>query len=341
MPLSVCAALACVAAAPPATAAAHESPTKYSLSISEGVTTLPENSIVVTSGFAENAKSSRLRIWHAGAVAFEDTGHEGTWLGQGPQVGDVVTFEAPIGTLIASITYDGLPTMDPTVCAGSANFSGQRTVGDTIEGAAYTMKVDRWVYSVKEHFAQITSLSGASFGGSFLVPLAPGETVTATEQFEQTIPQGVFTYKSENTRPVGACPVPPPPPYVPPPPPALAGAIVKLAKTTVRSLLQHGWSDQVAINQPGTVTQDLYQQNGTLPVFASRAHHKTPPAVLLARGVGSASVAGNVKVVLHVVSKARGRLRSAHTIHAVLITTLRTPSGARLSLPRRFVTLHH
>jgi hypothetical protein len=332
------AALAAAAAVAPLPAAAHESPPKYGLEIVEGVTTRPEESIVHTYGYAEHVKSVRVTIVHGGSVAFQHEGHEGVWLDQVPAIGDVVTLEAPVGTLIASETYDGMPTMDPTVCAGSANFSGQRSLGQTVEGRYFTATP----YGERNRgAAQVTALTGTTFGGGFLVPLLPGETVAAIEKLETPLPGGpVFTYESENVRPVGACPVPPPPPYVPPPPPALAGAIVKLVKATVHSLLKHGWSDQVQINQPGTVTQDLFQQGGTVPAFASRARHRTPPALLLARGAGSAAVAGKVTVVLHVVSKARRRLRSAHTVHGVLVTTLRTPSGARLSLPRRFVTLH-
>src|SRR5205807_9475975 len=103
------------------------------------------------------------------------------------------------------------------VCAGSANFSGQRSPGQTVEGRYFTATP----YGEKSRgAAQITALSGSGFGGAFLVPLALGEPVAATEKLETQLPGGpIFTYETENLRPVGACPVPPPPPYVPPPPP--------------------------------------------------------------------------------------------------------------------------
>jgi hypothetical protein len=324
-----------------APAGAHESTTHYSLEIVEGVSTLPEESPVRTTGYGEHQKSTRVRIFHNGALVNQETGGEWTSLWHvGPQVGDVVTLESPIGTVIASEIYDGLPTMDVTVCAGSANFSGQRSSGQTVQGHFFTL--NPYGHRLGEGQAQITSLSGSAFGGSFLAPLALGETVVAAESLETPLPgNAVFTYEAETWRPVGACPVPPPPPYVPPPPPALAGAVVRLVATTLHTLLGHGWSNHVGINQPGTVTQDLYMQGGTLPAFASSTHHHSHPAILLARGSARAATAGTVTVTLHVVNSARGRLRSAHTIHGVLITTLRSASGARLTLPRRFVTLHH
>lgn len=108
------------------------------------------------------------------------------------------------------------------------------------------------------------------------------------------------------------------------------------------ALLKSGWHTLVSINQPGTVTQDLYTQGGTLPAFAS-AHsrrHRKPPAVLLARGSTTAKAAGNVVVVLKATRRGRHKLKGAKQIHGVLITTLRSTSGAKLSLGRRSVTLH-
>jgi hypothetical protein len=332
-----CTALGVLAA--PATA--HESTTHYSLEIVEGVSTLPEESPVRTTGHGEHQKSTRVRLYHNGSLVNQETGGEWASLWHvGPQVGDTVTLESPIGNLVASEIYDGLPTMDPTVCAGSANFSGQRSAGQTVQGHFFTL--NPYGHRLGEQQAQITSLNGSAFGGSFLAPLALGETVVASESLETPLPgSAVFTYESETWQPVGACPVPPPPPYVPPLPPALAGAIVKLASATIHALLKHGWSNHVGINQPGTITQDLYMQGGTLPAFASSSHHRhSHPAILLARGTARASTAGTFTVTLHVLASAKGRLRSAHTVHGVLITTLRTGS-ATLALPRRFVTLHH
>jgi hypothetical protein len=141
---------------------------------------------------------------------------------------------------------------------------------------------------------------------------------------------------------VGACPTPPAPP---PPPPALQGSIVKLAKISIHRLLKLGWLTQVTINQPGTVTENLYLQGGALPAYASSVgkhgrHHRKPPALLLAHGVGSAKSAGKVNVLLRATPHGRRALQHARHVKAVLVTTLRSSSGVKLSLGRRTLSLH-
>ena len=174
------------------------------------------------------------------------------------------------------------------------------------------------------------------------MPLQLGETVTATESLKtQLAEEATYTYISENTRPVGACPVPPaPPPPPPPPPPALQGSVMKLGHLTIHSLLKSGWHVLVGINQPGTVVEDLYMDGGTLPAFASSKHHgHKPPALLIARGYVTAKQAGVVSVLLRVTHKGRSRLHSGKTVHAVLLTTLHSTSGGKLGLGRRSVKL--
>ncbi|MGD0452629.1 MAG: hypothetical protein ABSB69_03460 [Solirubrobacteraceae bacterium] len=269
-------------------------------------------------------------------------------MSQVPEAGDTVNLEAPIGTVVGSVNYDGLPSIDPTVCAGSTNFSGQNSLGETVKGHAVSLalQIEKYRTSVQEsnfERAQVTMLSGTTFGGSFLAPLALGETVTAVESLETPLAGGaVFDYISEDSRPVGACPpvvVPPPPP---PPPPALQGSVLTLPHFTILSLLKSGLHDHVTINQPGTVTQDLYLEGGTLPAFAAtRKHHKKPPpALLVARGAVVASSAGTVSVSLKLTSKGRLKLKSAKNAKLVLITTLRSASGAKLNLGHRTVLLH-
>ena len=110
---------------------------------------------------------------------------------------------------------------------------------------------------------------------------------------------------------------------------------------SIKGLLKSGAKDSVRINQAGTVVQDLYLKGGSVPAFASSSkHHKAPPALLLARGSATARAAGTVKVSLHLTRRGRSRLRSAHKVTVVLVTTLRSTGGARLSLPRRTLTLH-
>lgn len=333
-------------AATPATAWSSS----YSISIVEGVTTLPEDSILATSASAPGHTSVTLRILRAGEVVAQNTGEGGAWLSQVPQVGEAVTLEAPSGSgqIVGSVVYDGLPTMEPTVCAGSTNFSGQRTTGTEVEGSFFTLLPHTsYVASRLGGTAQITSLTGSTFGGNFLKAPAFGQTLSALERERTPLPGGqTFTYESETQRPVGACPVPSPPAPPPPPPPALSGSILKLVRTTLLKLLRFGLTDQVAINQPGTVTQDLYLQNGKIPATAAavehrgRRHKHRPAALLLAQGSATATTAGTVSVELKLTSAGRRRLAHARTAHVVLVTALHSTSGAKLSLGRRSITLH-
>jgi hypothetical protein len=349
--------LALCAGASPAWAWSGGHGPKYTLKIVEGETTVPEyDQIASTSGSVEPAAQVALSIIRNGTTVYRTVQEHGNWvsLSEVPQVGEVVTLESPVGKTIGSVDYDGLPSIDPTVCAGSTNFSGENSAGDTVEGFYVTdsLKTNQYgeVTGINETGfgeAQVKMLSGTTFGGSFLVPLTLGETVSAVESLKtQLAGEATYTYISEAQRPVGACPPPPPAPAPPPPPPALQGTLLKLGHITILSLLKSGWHDQVTINQPGTVTQDLYLENGKLPAYAASrggAHHskkKKPPAQLLARGVVTATSAGTISVPLKLTSKGRKALKSARNVTVVLITTLRSDSGAELNLPRHAVSLH-
>jgi hypothetical protein len=331
------------------TAGAHHSTPSYTLTVGEGETTLPEHVAAAgVWGTVEPGASATVSIIRGGTVVYQNTDPGGRpYLPQAPQVGDVVTLESPIGRVVGSVVYDGLPTMDPTVCAGSANFSGQNTSGFTVKGRYVTYSLIKAYHRFELNetpvgSAQVTALSGTTFGGSFLAPLQFGETVTAVESLETLLTEGAtYTYKSENSRPVGACPAPPAPPPPPPPPPALQGSIFKLGHLTVHSLLTSGWHVLVGINQPGTIIEDLYMENGALPAFASSKHHAhKPPALLIARGVYITNKAGVANVLLRVTRKGRSALRSAKNVHAVLLTTIHSSSGSKKALKRRTVTFH-
>jgi hypothetical protein len=340
------------ALATPAMASGEEPTTpEYSLSVVEGVTTQPEEPILSTSGSVRPRATVTLRIIHNGTVAVQDTeSHGDVWLSQVPQVGDVVQLESPSGSgdIVGSVVYDGLPSLDPTVCAGSTSFSGQRSANDEVEGSYYTL-VPHPSYTARRagEEAQVSSLSGSSFVGNFLSPPELGQTLRVVEHLKTALAGGAtFTYRSENDRPVGLCPAPAPPPPPPPPPPALQGSIFKLVRTTIHKLLKSGWLDQVTINQPGTVTQDLYEVGGKVPAYASSVHKKgaharhkrKPPALLLARGSASAAAAGTVNVMIRVTAKGRHVLDRSHRVRAELITTL-TSGSTKLNLETRAVTL--
>jgi hypothetical protein len=335
-----------------ATAAAAKPP-EYTLSVVEGETTLPEYPIVQTYGKVEPKAQVAVSITRNGTVVAKSSTSEGeSGMSQVPQVGDVVSLESPVGNVVGAFVYDGLPSIDPTVCAGSTNFSGQNSSGQTVKGGYFTETLHPDPYGAyteqtNSGRAQVTILSGTSFGGSFLSPLATGQTVYALESLETPLAGGaVFKYTSQNDRPVGACPAPPPPPPSPPPPPALQGAIFKFAKTTIQRFLKSGLMDEVTINQPGTVVQDLYLQDGKLPAFAASKkrkgkHHRkvVPPAQLVARGSTTAKSAGTVSVSIKVTAQGRRLLRHRDKVQLVLVTTLQSTSGAKLNLARRTITL--
>jgi hypothetical protein len=327
----------------------------YTISIVEGQTTAPEWPVLSTSGSVHIPHTKEvtvaLRITEPNGVTTVAEGESESgdvWLGRVvPQIGDYVDLESPRGHVLETVKYDGLPSLDPTVCAGSTNFSGQRTEGEEVEGSAYTVAVHpSYTREHPDGTAQIASLSGTAFGGNFLKPLALGETVRAQEHLTTVLGGGeTFTYTSENIRPVGSCPAPPPPPP-PPPPPALHGSIFKLLAATIHKLLKSGLTDQVTINQAGTVTQDLYELNGTVPASAASAHRRAghrhkhkPPALLLARGTASATTAGTVTVHLRLTAKGRHALNRKRKMRAVLVTTLAAGAGAKSNLPTRTVTL--
>lgn len=326
-------------------ASADKSAPAYTLSIVEGASTQPEDPILSVSGSDSSEAQVAVSITRNGLIVDKQSGEGGVWLSQVPQVGDIVTLESPIGVVRGSVVYDGLPSIDPTVCAGSTNFSGKRSEGETIKGAYYTV-VPHPSYFAHRHggLAQVQVLSGPTFQGSFLTPLAIGESVEATESLTSTIESGAtFTYTSENDRPVGACPVPPPPPP-PPPPLALTGSLVKFARTSIHRLLHFGWSIHVTVNQPGRIVEDLYLHHGVVPAFAATSKgkhvHRLPPAVLLAHGTTTAKTAGTFKVTMHVTAKGRRLLDRAHSVKVVVVTTLTAGSGAKLTLERHSLTLH-
>ena len=323
---------------------------QYTLGVAEGETTLPEYSQVARVwGSAGAGAKVAVSIIRGGTTVYRQTGEGWTSLSQVPEVGDVVTLESPIGRVIGSAVYDGLPSMEPTVCAGSTNFSGANTSGFTVEGSYVTYGLNRNPYGQitgtnQSGFgeAQVKSLTGTTFGGNFLVPLQVGETVTATESLKTHLAEeATYTYVSEDSRPVGVCPPPPPPPPPSPPkPPVLQGSVLKLGHLTLKSLLKSGWHVLIDINQPGTVVGDLYIQDGKIPAFASSNKHHTPSALLVARGYVTAKGAGVASVLLRVTAAGRDRLRSAKSVHAVLLTTLRSSSGGKLGLGRRSVSIH-
>lgn len=326
----------------PSALATPPAPPQYELYVSSGAST--RGPINYTYAWAENVPGNptlALSIVRSGSVVASQVGAGYAELIQAPSVGDTVLLQDPVGTTVASIVYDGLPSIDPSVCVGAASISGQRTGAAAVTAGAY-LATGGGPYGEGGGFlnAQISTLSGSSYAGSFARALTSADTVWANEALQSSAPGGgLVNYNSTVSRPVGACPVPPPPP---PPPPvakvaALTGKILSLTGATLAKLLHSGWTIPVQVSQPGTVTMDLFLEGGRLPAKASKKKHA---AQLLARGQTVAKAPGKVTVHLRITPSGRRKLKHAKRAHVVLLTTFHGATGT-LNLGKRKLTLHH
>ncbi|HTW42305.1 MAG TPA: hypothetical protein VMD79_08315 [Solirubrobacteraceae bacterium] len=341
-------ALACMAPTPAAAWSGHG--TEYTLEVGEGETTLPEFvSVAGTTAKDSQGGQVAVAIIRNGTTVYKSEGNEGyANVPQVPQPGETVVLESPVGHVIGSDVYDGMPTIDPSTCVGATTFEGDNTSGFTVEGSyvTYTLLSAKHRRYNESNFsqAQVKTLTGTSFGGSFLTPIPSGATVTVKESLKtQLSGEATYTYISERTEPANkTCPTPPPPPPPPPLVTPLAGALVALGHTKIHLILKSGYRDHVRINQAGTITQDLYLRGGKLPAVAASAHkhHKIPPALLLARGTATSSGAGTVGIVLKLTPAGRRKLKASRRVSAILLTTLRTKSGQIATLAPKSLTFH-
>lgn len=332
----------------PASTSANSHGTQYTLEVTEGENTVPEfESVAGTVAKVEPGAPVAVAIVRNGTTVYRSEGEGWAGVPQVPQPGDTVVLESPVHDVIGSTVYDGLPTIDPSTCVGSANFEGNNTSGFTVEGSYV---VDSLVTPYKRSTevkhsnfgqAQVKSLTGTSFGGSFLAPIPSGATVAAKESLKTPLSgEATYTYVSERVEPANkTCPAPPPPPPPPPVVVPLHGGLLIVGHTKIHTVLKSGLRDVVSINQPGTVTQDLYLRGGTIPAVAARKHH-AKPAMLLARGTASAGAAGTVTVVLKLTAAGRRKLRSLRHANAILVTTIRTTNGQVATLSPHSITLH-
>jgi hypothetical protein len=332
----------------PASAWANSHGTQYTLEVIEGENTIPQyESVAGTIAKVEPGAPVAVSIVSGGTTIYKNEGYGWASVPQVPLPGQTVELESPIGHVVGSDVYDGLPTIDPSTCVGSTNFEGDNTSGFTVEGSYITLTL----LSARKHevkpsgfgVAQVKSLTGTSFGGSFLAPIAPGATVMVTESLKSALPgEATYTYVSERVEPANAtCPAPPPPPPPAPLVTPLSGVLVSLGHSKIKLVLKSGYRDRVSINQAGTVTQDLFLRGGKLPAAAASHHkRKTPPALLLARGVTKTSAAGTVSVVLKLTAAGKRKLKSARSLNAILLTTLRTAGGQVDTMAPKSLTLH-
>jgi hypothetical protein len=331
----------------PASAWANSHGTQYTLEVTEGENTIPQyESVAGTVAKVEPNASIAVSIVRNGTTVYKSEGYGWAGVPQVPQPGETVVLESPVGHVVGSDVYDGLPTIDPSTCVGSTNFEGENTSGFTVEGSyiTYTLLSARKHEVKRSGFgeAQVKTLTGTSFGGSFLAPIAAGATVMVTESLKSALAgEATYTYISERVEPANAtCPAPPAPPPAPPLVTPLHGALAGLGHSKIKLLLKSGYRDHVSINQAGTVTQELFLRGGKLPATAAGHHKKKPPALLLARGAAKAGAAGTVGVVLKLTAAGRRKLESAGSLNAILLTTLRTANGQIDTLAPKSLTLH-
>jgi hypothetical protein len=342
------AALLVLCAIAPVSALASSHGTQYTLEVTEGENTIPQyESVAQTVATVNPSAQVAVSIVRNGTTVYKSEGDGWAGVPQVPQPGETVVLESPVGHVVGSDVYDGLPTIDPSTCVGYTNFEGENTAGFTVEGSFITdTLLSARKHEVKRsgfNQAQVKTLTGTSFGGNFLAPINAGATVMVSESLKTALAgEATYTYISERVEPANAkCPAPPP--AAAPPPPLvtpLHGALVVLGHSKIKLVLKSGYRDGVSINQAGTVTQDLYLRGGRLPATAAAHHKKTPPAVLLARGVARAGAAGNVSVVLKLTAAGRRKLKSARSVSAILLTTLRTANGQVATLAPKSLTLH-
>jgi IPT/TIG domain/Bacterial Ig-like domain (group 3)/Fibronectin type III domain/FG-GAP repeat len=136
----------------------------------------------------------------------------------------------------------------------------------------------------------------------------------------------------------------------PPPPPFQATLSVFPLAPTVRGLLRGAFSDSVTLTGPGSVSENMFADNGVLPATASRAssaHHKKGKrhqvALLLARGSASTATAGTVNVTLLPTAAGKKTLKKTrHSLRVVLITSVKdAKTGNVTNLPAKTLTLKH
>jgi hypothetical protein len=138
--------------------------------------------------------------------------------------------------------------------------------------------------------------------------------------------------------------VPTVPPIVPPPPPVTVdttrpdGTLPRRIEVRGRDLVREGkLSNTVVVNEPATVRQGLYLDDGSAPRALPAAKRKPK---LLGSGSATTARAGRVKVTIKVNAKGRKAFRRGK-VRVVLLTSLVDQAGNRRALPARRFTVKH
>lgn len=258
------------------------------------------------------------------------------------QVGDVFRIVRPEdGVVLAQTTYNGTPALSDATCVGQNGFAGTRAPDAAVAVRAYgafeATTVGRY-FPRKNNIGRVRTLGDGTFAGVFDDQLAPGDLVRATQTVETLVGATHTIVETSVTRVVGSCP-PPPPPVVDRTPPRSTSFDLGAQSTSVRSFLKFGLTNFVGIDEPGTVFQALYLDNGAkLPAGAARAKKK-PKRVLLGTGQTPSTIPGIVKVVIKPTKAARTALRGKKTAKVVLLTSIRDAAGNTINLKAKKLKL--
>lgn len=249
-------------------------------------------------------------------------------------------------------TFTGQPTLSAPGC-GAAGFSGTREDGSTVDVSA-GLGADS-VPTVQLFGA------GTSFAGSFAKALRTGWSVQAAQA--RVIDAGFTVFDAVGAVVGGTCPgvapaapvvVAPAPVVVAPAPVAVPAAVTDAVPPTAsltmpvlfsrpalayKALIGGKLTGALTVDEPGSVTQTLYLDDGATLPKATAAADRKKAATVLGTVATKVKAAGTVPVTIKVSKKGRARLRVGQTKLA-LVTVVRDAAGNARTLPaRRFAVL--
>jgi hypothetical protein len=237
--------------------------------------------------------------------------------------GDVITIGC--GGRVVSFAYDALPSIGPAACAGSRTINGGLSVGGMLI-LAVARPGNNVPYTRASQVATTIPAAG-SYAGRFPRPLLATDVVRVDEFVRGAINGLLVDYYSIQERVAGACATAAAP----------RGSVALVhRRPLLPEFLHRGLATRVSDDQPGTVVENLYLDDGApLPAHAARRTRKPTPI-----GRGSATITKAGKVTLTVRPNASGRrLSPSHSVRALLLTTLRNRAGASRTLAVKRITL--
>jgi hypothetical protein len=234
---------------------------------------------------------------------------------------------------IASVTYDGLPTINPDACAGRTSFTGSRNaVSKLVEAGAFTPTVASNGDDTRSIFSQ-----GNPFTVTLDRPLKVGQVAYAATDVTTVSSGNTLSFGVERQVNVIACPPAPPSPQPPAPLPAKSTTTTTSAPTDAQVLL----AVKQALGATGAKLRTLdlaalaKRKSVALPfTFAEAGTAKLRLTAKVKRKttvVGSASktqsTAGAASIPLKLTPAGRALLKHARSIKLTLTCTF-TPARA-------------